>query len=129
MNYIAGIGAALSEEKRIRLVTLLRGCSLCVKCLTLAMDSIQPTVSRHLGVLRHAGLVKSRSKGASRYYSLDYGGDHGSMKKKLIAAYCFGVEKMEPCKSDLKRLMCISLTCDADCVIRKNHGKRKKRER
>ncbi len=62
---------ALGDPVRLRLFQLLAGCDeLCVCHLTEALDLPQSTVSRHLGVLRHAGLVQTRREGKWMYYRL-----------------------------------------------------------
>lgn len=101
----------------MRIAALLADSVLCVKCLVLALKSPQPTVSRHLGILRKAGLVKSSRKGMHSYYSLDFKGDYGSLKKKLIAAYRKAIEYNEPFKSDKKRLNTVARRCSLDCVV------------
>jgi ArsR family transcriptional regulator len=62
---------ALGDPVRLRLFYLL--CcrdELCVCHLTDALKLPQSTVSRHLGVLRHAGLVATRRDGKWMYYRL-----------------------------------------------------------
>ncbi len=61
---------ALSDETRLRIVTLLSRGELCVCDLMAILDLPQSTVSRHLATLRHAGLVEDRRQGVWMYYSL-----------------------------------------------------------
>ena len=62
---------ALGEPVRLRLFSLLTmKKELCVCHLTEALGLPQSTVSRHLGVLRHAGLVSPRRQGKWMYYRL-----------------------------------------------------------
>ena len=119
MTNVTDISAALSEEMRLRIAALLADSVLCVKCLVSALKSPQPTVSRHLSIMRKAGLVKSNRQGMHSYYSLDFKGDYGSLKKKLIAAYRTATEYNEPYKSDRKKLNEVALRCDIDCVVQK----------
>lgn len=71
MLQIAGIFKALGEPVRLRLFALLAmGREQCVCHLTEALDLPQSTVSRHLSVLRHAGLVSVRRDGKWMYYQL-----------------------------------------------------------
>jgi len=62
---------ALGDPLRLRLFYLL-SChdELCVCHLTEALSLPQSTVSRHLGVLRHAGLVGTRRDGKWMHYRL-----------------------------------------------------------
>ena len=61
---------ALSDETRLRIVALLSHGELCVCHLESGLDLPQPTVSRHLAVLRAAGLVETRREGSWVYYRL-----------------------------------------------------------
>ena len=117
MTDVTDISAALSEEMRLRIAALLWDSVLCVKCLTSAVGAPQPTVSRHLSILKKAGLVKKSRKGMHSYYSLDFKGDYGSLKKKLIVAYHKATESNEPYKLDRKRLNNVARRCDIDCVV------------
>lgn len=62
----------LSDEIRRRVLCLLakRG-ELCVCELFQALDLPQPKVSRHLGVMRDAGVLSVRREGTWVYYRLD----------------------------------------------------------
>lgn len=61
---------ALGDETRLRVVALLAHGELCVCHLQEALHLSQPSVSRHLGVLRAAGVVEARRKGTWVYYRL-----------------------------------------------------------
>jgi len=62
---------ALGDPLRLRLFQLLASRDeLCVCHLTEALNLPQSTVSRHLGVLRHAGLVQTRREGKWMHYRL-----------------------------------------------------------
>jgi len=62
---------ALGDPVRLRLFQLLsQKEELCVCHLTEVLKLPQSTVSRHLGVLRHAGLVQTRREGKWMYYHL-----------------------------------------------------------
>ena len=117
MTDVTDISAALSEEMRLRIAALLRDSVLCVKCLTSAVRAPQPTVSRHLSILKKAGLVKSSRKGMHSYYSVDFRGDFGSLKRNLVTAYRKAIEYNEPFKSDKKRLNTVARRCNLDCVV------------
>ena len=66
--------AALANEIRLRCLLLmqLEG-ELCVCELTHALDLTQPMISRHLALLREAGLVNARREGQWMYYSINPG--------------------------------------------------------
>ncbi|MDP2822536.1 MAG: metalloregulator ArsR/SmtB family transcription factor [Sulfuritalea sp.] len=62
---------ALADATRRRILALLvnQG-ELCVCELTAALDDIQPKISRHLGVLKDAGIVIPRREGTWIFYRL-----------------------------------------------------------
>jgi len=67
---LAGLLKALADETRLRIVSMLGHGELCVCHLEAALRLGQPTVSRHLAVLRHAGVVTARRSGSWMHYSL-----------------------------------------------------------
>jgi DNA-binding transcriptional ArsR family regulator len=62
--------AALAEPHRREILDLLRGGERCVGDLVARLDLSQPGVSKHLKVLRGAGLVDVRADGKRRLYAL-----------------------------------------------------------
>ncbi len=65
---------AAADPTRLRLLNLLRLGSICVCDLQAILRIPQPTVSRHLAALRHAGLVTDARKATRIVYSLTPGG-------------------------------------------------------
>jgi ArsR family transcriptional regulator len=64
----------LADPTRLRVLVLLAGeGELCVCELTHALDEVQPKISRHLGLLREAGVVLDRRQGQWIYYRLNPG--------------------------------------------------------
>lgn len=61
---------ALGDETRVRIVALLAHGELCVCHFERALALSQPNVSRHLGILRMAGIVDARRDGTWVYYRL-----------------------------------------------------------
>ncbi|MGQ9632337.1 MAG: ArsR/SmtB family transcription factor [bacterium] len=63
---------ALSDRTRLRIIWLLAraGCDLCVCEIMDSLGESQYNVSRHLKVLRSAGLVREKKKGKWVFYSL-----------------------------------------------------------
>ncbi len=62
---------ALSDPTRLRCLMLLASeRTLCVCELTHALDLIQPKISRHLALLRDAGIVQDQKQGQWVYYRL-----------------------------------------------------------
>lgn len=70
MKQFMDITKALSDENRIRVLMFLKKRELCV-CRIIEMLALAPsTVSKHMQILKQAGLVESRKHGRWIYYSL-----------------------------------------------------------
>lgn len=67
---LAAIYKAASEPIRLRIIALLSHGELCVCYLHGSLCVPQPTISRHLALLRQAGLVRARREGAWVHYAL-----------------------------------------------------------
>ena len=63
--------AALADQTRRDILTLLRRGPRTSGQIADAFRSSWPTISRHLGVLRHAGLVVAERQGQEIYYELN----------------------------------------------------------
>lgn len=61
---------ALSDETRLRIVNILRGGELCVCEITEVLGISQTKASRHLNILKTAGIVSDRRQAQWVYYSL-----------------------------------------------------------
>jgi len=61
---------ALSDEKRLRIVNLLRVKEMCICELMICLDMTQPNLSHHIQILENAGIVNRRKKGKWVYCSL-----------------------------------------------------------
>ncbi len=61
---------AFTDPSRIRILTALRKCELCVCELCDALGVTQSTLSTHLQVIRKAGLVSARKDGKWMYYAI-----------------------------------------------------------
>lgn len=62
--------AVIAEPSRRRILDLLLEGEQPVNALVEGLDMSQPAVSKHLRILREAGLVSARPNGQSRLYSL-----------------------------------------------------------
>jgi DNA-binding transcriptional ArsR family regulator len=69
-RFRAKIFNALSDPIRLEIIEFLRDGEKCVCEITPHLKLIQPVVSRHLKILKAAGLVKRRKKGTWHMYSL-----------------------------------------------------------
>ncbi len=75
---------ALGDPTRLRIVTLLARRALCVCDLQRILGQPQPSVSRHLALLKSAGLIGDRRDGMRIFYALaDW--DHPLARRVLSA--------------------------------------------
>lgn len=97
---------ALGDPVRVRLFHLLSlHEEVCVCRLTEAMELPQSTVSRHLAVLRHAGLVNTRRDGKWIHYRLA-----GAMAPALAALV--NADADETLQHDAAKLAATTEPCD-----------------
>jgi ArsR family transcriptional regulator len=61
---------ALGDRTRLRIINLLARRSLCVCDIQRILDQPQPSVSRHLALLKSAGLIGDRRDGMRIFYAL-----------------------------------------------------------
>jgi ArsR family transcriptional regulator len=94
---------ALGDETRLRIVALLSHGELCVCHLEEALNLSQPNVSRHLAILRMAGVVDHRREGSWVYYRLAPQPDVGCEEQLSTLMRTFG--KRSVVRKDLARLV------------------------
>lgn len=70
MDPLIAITKALADENRVRAIGALRGQALCVCQIVELLELAPSTVSKHLAILRQAGLVTSRKEGRWIYFAL-----------------------------------------------------------
>ena len=68
MQTLQRVFKTLIDPTRMRILFLLEREELAVQELVQILDTAQSTVSRHLGILREAGLLRDRREGTSIYY-------------------------------------------------------------
>lgn len=72
MKQFIKVMKALSDPNRVKLLKILQQKELCVCEIQAALGIAQPTVSKHLKILEHAGLVNRRKEGLwVNYYLAD----------------------------------------------------------
>ena len=104
MDNEAAIFKVLADTTRLRLVILLsmQG-ETCVCALAEALDAPEYTVSRHLGIMRAAGMVEAKREGTWMYYRLS------KARNRLEACLqdCFRdcLADHQTVKTDLNRLL------------------------
>jgi ArsR family transcriptional regulator len=118
MADIKDILFAFSEEIRLRIILLLRNSILCVNCLTEALDLPQPTISRHLSLLRRTGILEVTKDKLHCYYTLNKSEPFGLLKKDLAKVFHNTLKGTEPFKWDFKRLKAVEKNCNASCKVR-----------
>ena len=69
-RFRAKVFDALSDPIRLEIIDFLRDGEKCVCEITPHLNLVQPLVSRHLKILKNAGLINRRKKSAWHYYSL-----------------------------------------------------------
>ena len=105
---------ALADNTRLRIINLLSSQpELCVCELTGAMDMAQPKVSRHLAILREAGVVLDRRQGLWIYYRIHT--DLPAWAARLLAAVHDGCQGKKPYIDDHKRLSALSTDPAVSC--------------
>ena len=92
----------LSDETRLRILILLTQRELCVCEIEASLKLSQAKVSRHLTVLRHAGLVHNRRRGTWIYYRLTT--PRNEMEKILQKCLKNGFRGVPVVHRDLKKL-------------------------
>lgn len=70
MRELVKVFKALGDRNRLRILKMLQQKKMCVCELSAALGITRPSVSRHLGLLRDAGLVQDERSGQWIDYSL-----------------------------------------------------------
>jgi ArsR family transcriptional regulator, arsenate/arsenite/antimonite-responsive transcriptional repressor len=84
MNNFILVTKALSDTNRVRALMALRSGELCV-CQIIELLGLAPsTVSKHMSILRHAGLVASRKEERWMYYRLPGNNEMPEMVRKAV---------------------------------------------
>ena len=73
MHELESYFKGLSEAIRLRIMNLLLQGELCVCDIQRILNLTQPSASRHLNYLKHAGLVRDRREGLRVFYRLQEG--------------------------------------------------------
>lgn len=92
---------AFSDPLRLRILHLLREGELCVCDIVTILQVPQPTVSRHLGYLRRAGLIASHRERYWTFYELVPG--RTAFHKKLLECLDTCVVDVPALSVDAKR--------------------------
>ena len=82
-NYFRG----LAEASRLRIVNLLLQRELCVCDIQRILNLTQPSASRHLSYLKHAGLVADRRDGLRVFYRLTGSSTRARLMKSQMSIF------------------------------------------
>ena len=74
---------SVADPTRVRILKLLEGGEMCVCQVIAVMEFNQSTISKHLFLLKAAGLVRERRQGKWVHYSLDGSGGSPYARKML----------------------------------------------
>lgn len=69
LSQTVGMAKALGDETRLRIMAMLEGNELCACQIIEVFDLANSTISRHLSVLKQAGLIQSRKSGRWIFYA------------------------------------------------------------
>ncbi len=94
---------ALGDETRVRILALLAHGELCVCHVEAALGLSQPAASRHLAVLRTAGVVEARRQGSWVYYRLARQQDDRT--RRVLQALSRSFAREETRRRDYERLV------------------------
>ena len=103
MKELTEIAKALSDEGRVRIVLALSGRELCVCQLVELLELAPSTVSKHLSVLKSAGLIDARKDGRWVFHRLA-GEDASPAVKSAIAWTCGEAGGTKAGKEDERKL-------------------------
>ena len=99
------IAKALSDTNRVRTLFALRKGELCV-CRIIELLGLAPsTVSKHMSVLKHAGLVDSRKEERWMYYRLPDPGAGSEHTRHALDWVFAALSKDDKIVDDCKRLL------------------------
>ena len=115
MKEAVALFSALSDETRLRILALLTQGERCVCHLEEILQMSQSKVSRHLMVLRHAGLVSWRREGTWMHYSLAEPKD--DLHARLIDCLRTCLQETPQVRSDVQRIAACAVgaaNCCAD---------------
>jgi ArsR family transcriptional regulator len=71
MEKLTQLFKALSDETRLRILSLMEEGEICVCDIAETLKMTQPNISFHLGILKDAGIIKDRKNGRWVHYSLN----------------------------------------------------------
>lgn len=105
----------LSDPTRLRTVMLIQSeGEVCVCELTHALNESQPKISRHLALMRDAGVVQSRREGTWMHYRIDPALPEWG--RKIIAETHDRLQQLSPYRKDRQQLARMNNRPERDCA-------------
>lgn len=95
---------AISDENRLRAIMALRTGELCVCQIVELLKLAHSTVSKHMSILKQAGLVESRKKGRWVYYRLNNDTGRSFLAEHALNWVCEATSNDPVILDDLKML-------------------------
>jgi len=121
VNRLSTIFKALSDPSRLRILTLLANTGeLCVCDIEAVMGWTQTKVSRHLGYLKRAGLVRDRKQGLWVHYSV--AASPGTRQRTVLDQLRHLFETDPAARKDAERLE--ALRDRGCCVAEQSHSRK-----
>jgi ArsR family transcriptional regulator len=106
---------ALSDATRLRALMLIHAeGEVCVCELTYALEESQPKISRHLALMREAGIVAARREGTWMHYRIDPGLPRWALA--VIADAHDHLQALRPYRDDRERLAGMSNRPERVCA-------------
>jgi len=102
MQQAARLFGALADPTRLRILALLAAGEVCVCDIHESLAISQPKASRHLGLLRRAGLVETRRDGLWVHYRLLHSPD--PMATAVVQAVIGTLPSIDTIRRDARRL-------------------------
>lgn len=120
MNAFLNLTRALSDENRLRALLALEGRELCV-CQIIELLQLAPsTVSKHMTILKQAGLVRGQKRGRWMYYRHPDGTAPVAVRRALEFVRSNLLQSKQN-REDQRRLSAI-LTLDRSVICRRQTG-------
>ena len=106
MRDFLAITKALSDPNRVRVLLALRPGELCLCQLIVLLELAPSTVSKHVDLLRQAGLIEMRKEGQWHYYRLA-GKQSPPLVREALRWVLRSLETEEIALSDAVKLCCV----------------------
>jgi DNA-binding transcriptional ArsR family regulator len=104
MRKLIDVAKAMSDESRVRALMALKDKRLCVCQIIELLELAPSTVSKHMSILKNAGLVDSKKSGRWIYYSHS-GKQADSTVRNALEWMIVSLEGDESIQQDAKRLV------------------------